>query len=336
MALPTTTEELIEAYAKAPEETKEIITSEEVFESLETIARGYELGDTGVDIIGAFTGAVLLGFLPPEQLADALEEELEVKRAVVESVAEEINREIFLPAKKMLDETYPEEKKGGEIIVGEKSNEIAQDKINEGSLEKPADLSGLEADLPISETPEKPSAETFGNLTTSDSPFVIHEESERKSSPEAKGKQTKKGFSFSLGKVFGEQKGGEKKSPRARVEAPGERDSTQQKTEEKESVFKKEEPKVVHYSEYKTEPEIMLDKKVTAPSPDSISSFGPETKEIKPPAPPAPPKPMGAKEANFADFSSNEKEGEGADGDKKPRMEGNTIDLKKMGGESGN
>jgi hypothetical protein len=106
MAKEYSPEEVWKLYEKIPEELKEAIFSEETAESIWRICTRNGIEDEKISGVARFTGRVLLGLLPPNELQETLEKELNLEKEVAESVAREIQRYIFYPVRIDLAELY--------------------------------------------------------------------------------------------------------------------------------------------------------------------------------------------------------------------------------------
>lgn len=107
-------EQLQQLYINLPKDLQEAIFSEENTRNLREICLKNGVRDE--DIIFEVTknlGYVFLGLLPPNELQDVLEKELNLEKAKTEQIASEISRFIFLPVKNSLEALYNIEIKAG-------------------------------------------------------------------------------------------------------------------------------------------------------------------------------------------------------------------------------
>ncbi|KPJ57556.1 hypothetical protein AMJ49_00325 [Parcubacteria bacterium DG_74_2] len=93
-------------YEKLPPELKEAIFSESTAEDIWNICTGNEVAGDKISEIARYTGWVLLGLLPPDELQVTLEKELNLESEIAKKIAREINRYIFFPVKASLEELY--------------------------------------------------------------------------------------------------------------------------------------------------------------------------------------------------------------------------------------
>ena len=101
-----TKEQLWKLYEKLPEELKEAIFSEETADSIWNICSKHGIEGERVSEIAKYTGRVLMGLLPPNELQETLEKELQLEPEIAKKVYQEIFRFIFYPVKTSLEELY--------------------------------------------------------------------------------------------------------------------------------------------------------------------------------------------------------------------------------------
>jgi hypothetical protein len=65
-----------------------------------------ESEDERISEVARYTGRVLMGLLPPDELAETLERELKLEKEMAKKVSQEISRFIFYPVKTRLEELY--------------------------------------------------------------------------------------------------------------------------------------------------------------------------------------------------------------------------------------
>jgi hypothetical protein len=106
MAEEYSREQLWKLYEKLPDELKDAIFSEETAENIGEICERNGIDDERVSEIARFTGRVLMGLLPPEELQGILEKEVKLEREVAKKISQEINRFIFYPVKSSLEKLY--------------------------------------------------------------------------------------------------------------------------------------------------------------------------------------------------------------------------------------
>ncbi len=98
---------LQELYEQLPQELQDAIFSEEAADKLSDICSRNGIKDED-DIweIAKYTGYVLIGILPPNELAETLKKELKLSDDLSKQVTWEISRFIFLPIKNSLEALY--------------------------------------------------------------------------------------------------------------------------------------------------------------------------------------------------------------------------------------
>jgi len=100
-----TKEQFWELYKKLPQELKNALFAEEAGNNIYDVCKRYEI-QKNLDQIVEFVGQVLVGILPPDEFQETIERELELKKDVAKKVAQEINRFVFYPVKRSLEELY--------------------------------------------------------------------------------------------------------------------------------------------------------------------------------------------------------------------------------------
>ncbi len=100
-------EQLWELYENLPKELQEAIFSSENADKIYDICtrNGVNKEDV-ISEIAKYTGYVLLGVLPPDELQQTLETELQLEGNIAKKIAWEISRFIFLPIKNSLEALY--------------------------------------------------------------------------------------------------------------------------------------------------------------------------------------------------------------------------------------
>jgi hypothetical protein len=101
-----TKEQIWKLYEKLPQELKEAIFSEETADSIWDICSRNGIEDERISEVARYTGRVLMGLLPPDELAETLERELKLDKEVAKKISQEISRFIFYPVKTRLEELY--------------------------------------------------------------------------------------------------------------------------------------------------------------------------------------------------------------------------------------
>jgi hypothetical protein len=158
MAQLYTQKELSKLLGTLPEDLRDALLSEETAERIEGICKRYGVGEK-TPKIAEYTGQILIGLLPPEELPKALMEELAIEGERAEKISREINRFILFPVKDSLQEFYKEVQfaPGGRLkILPEEASlpkELTQTKKPPAKPKK-----GLMADLyrePIEEDEEE-------------------------------------------------------------------------------------------------------------------------------------------------------------------------------------
>lgn len=100
-------EQIWELYKALPEDLQKAAFSEEVANNIQEICT--ENGITDDDIIFEIAkniGYIFLGLLPPNELEDVLEKDLEIKKDEAAEIASRINRFVFLPVRESLEALY--------------------------------------------------------------------------------------------------------------------------------------------------------------------------------------------------------------------------------------
>lgn len=110
-------EQLLELYNNLPPALQDAIYSEQNAKNIEEICEKNNITDKNtVFDISSNVGYVLLGLLPPSELAFTLEKELKLNKAVAYEVSNEISRFIFFPLRQLLEPLY-----GAPVSFKEKS-----------------------------------------------------------------------------------------------------------------------------------------------------------------------------------------------------------------------
>ncbi len=106
MAKEYTSKQLRELYIKLPEELKEALSSDETADTIEKVCKKNEITDERVSAVADLTGYVLRGVLPPDQFREELEKETKIEKGIAKKITQEINRFIFYPVKRSLEDIY--------------------------------------------------------------------------------------------------------------------------------------------------------------------------------------------------------------------------------------
>lgn len=106
MAEEYTKEQLWKIFTKLPEVLKETIFSEKTAEDIYNICQRNRISEEKIPEIARLIGNVMLGILLPEKLKNTLKQDLKLKKDTIEKVSFEIERVIFFPIRKELNEIY--------------------------------------------------------------------------------------------------------------------------------------------------------------------------------------------------------------------------------------
>jgi len=104
MAKEYTKEQLQQLYKKLPQELQEAIFSVETADHIWNICERYDLDK--ISTVAKRVGNVLVGVLPPDELQETLEKELEIDSETAKKITRDINRFIFYPVKPFLEKLY--------------------------------------------------------------------------------------------------------------------------------------------------------------------------------------------------------------------------------------
>jgi len=99
-------EQIWKLYEKLPPELKEAIFSEDTADNVWDICSRNGIEDERISEVARYTGRVLMGLLPPDELPETLEKELKVDKGMAKKISQEINRFILYPVKTSLEELY--------------------------------------------------------------------------------------------------------------------------------------------------------------------------------------------------------------------------------------
>ena len=118
-----TKEQLWKMLSRLPEELKEAMFSEKTADDIIGICKKNQVPKEEISHVMKLIGDVMLGILPLENLRNVLAETLNMKKNQVEDISFQIERIIFFPIRKELNEIY---KKGGrkEKTILEKKHKL--------------------------------------------------------------------------------------------------------------------------------------------------------------------------------------------------------------------
>lgn len=137
MAKQYSKEELWKLYEKLPEELKDTIFAEDTANSIENICRRNELEEEQIPKVAELVGYVLLGILRPEELEEALEKEMKLKKKPAKKIAQELHRLVFFPVKGSLETLH-------RIEVGKPAEGEPPEVKPAGKPAKPEEPKGLD------------------------------------------------------------------------------------------------------------------------------------------------------------------------------------------------
>ena len=101
-----TKEQIWKLYEKLPDDLKEAVFAEKTANDIYSICTRNNIEEVKIPEVARLTGNVLLGILPPEEFRNTLKKELNLKKDIVEKIGFQIERMIFFPVKKELNEIY--------------------------------------------------------------------------------------------------------------------------------------------------------------------------------------------------------------------------------------
>lgn len=215
---------LLERYESLPESVREVLNSEEDARIIRTVGKTQYLNEEKLQVFEQVVGLALLGFIHTRELAHFISEELFLNFDHSRALVDELEKKIFLPIQKQLEQGYSpvkEEPSQKMVSAMPQSQKITGPKVSldffpgKGGVAVPRAVSVAQQSVPAGEKEIKP--------------FIIHEE---KSAVETTTKEERKGFSlpFKFFKSNVPQSSEERVLTRVEVEIP--------KTE-----------RVVHYNE---------------------------------------------------------------------------------------
>lgn len=295
-----------------PQPIRDIAFSLEAGGVLQSIAEAHHLDRERTKGLLTHAGAVFFGFVHRTDFAKELGENLKLDPKIAVSIAEETERKVFSRISKELDEFY-------QPTAGTEEPQESMEARLTAPLPNPEDAFFIKIRNRLPATVGTPTTTTKDDASPS-APFVLHEE---KSVGEGVKKDSMKGFSLPFG-LFKQKQGELAPTPRATVEAPSFAKATAGKPT-------KEEEKVVHYSEYRTN---------LAPGAGgefiNLETFGktPATPPVKTPitAPPTTTAPtseatLQIKKTQAAPLPARTQPVPTRNGNS-PKVEGNTVDLR--------
>ena len=109
MALEYSKDQLWPLYEKLPEDLKEAIFSVATADSINNVCVNNGVEENDIPEIAKYTGYVLLGVLPPNDLERILTEEVKLKNDAAKKISWEISRFVFFPVKASLEMIYKTE-----------------------------------------------------------------------------------------------------------------------------------------------------------------------------------------------------------------------------------
>ncbi|MBI2010872.1 MAG: hypothetical protein HYS89_01405 [Candidatus Colwellbacteria bacterium] len=157
-----------ERFDALPEHLKEVLFSEKSTDVIWDLGEDHHLNGERTKKIADLTGAVILGFVHPEDLAKEFQKEVNLPAQVANSIAEEINKKILAPIIDEITSLYH----WGEVREPQAPVQTVGDVRNVGNVNaqpaqelKPA-FAETSSWKPIPESPP----------TDTNSPFMLHEE----------------------------------------------------------------------------------------------------------------------------------------------------------------
>ena len=99
-----TQDEMWKVFETLPEELKQAVFSAENAEHTFSICERYAIEECSQ--VASLIGLVLMGVMPPQDLQNALVQELKLEKATAQRVAGEINRFVFYPVKAELEKLH--------------------------------------------------------------------------------------------------------------------------------------------------------------------------------------------------------------------------------------
>lgn len=115
-------DQVTKLYESLPQDLKDALYSQESADNIGKICEENNITDSD-DIfeITKYTGYVLLGLVPPDDLAGLLEKDLGIEPAIAKEISERLRQYIFFPLRKTLEPLY-----NTKITFTEKKEEVTQ------------------------------------------------------------------------------------------------------------------------------------------------------------------------------------------------------------------
>jgi len=124
-------EQLNKLYEKLPKELQTALFSEETAEVIGNACSQYGIEDERVAEVAKHVGDVLMGFILPSELEDALRKNVDLPEVLFKPIASEINRFTFYPVKQALEQIHRQpgedsSKQGIGVATPRHSNRLAR------------------------------------------------------------------------------------------------------------------------------------------------------------------------------------------------------------------
>lgn len=118
--MPYPQEQLQKLYKNLPRELQDAVFSEETAEVISNACEQYGIDDERVSQVAKYVGDVLMGFILPSEFEVALQKNVDLPEVLVKPIASEINRFVFFPVKKQLEQIHirPGEQAGEKAEIG--------------------------------------------------------------------------------------------------------------------------------------------------------------------------------------------------------------------------
>jgi hypothetical protein len=102
-------EEIWKLYQHLPQEIKDALFSDEIFDEIEKIGKRYNLNSQQITQLSDLVTTTLLGLLPVESLEETLIKDLKLGLTESKRITIELYRYIFYPLKASLEQVYGRE-----------------------------------------------------------------------------------------------------------------------------------------------------------------------------------------------------------------------------------
>lgn len=122
-------EQLWPLYEKLPEDLKEAVFSEKTAGLISDICARNGL-EKEMSEVAKYTGYVMLGLLPPDELQKTLQDGLKLKNDLAKKLALEITRFVFFPLKESLEALY-------KIKIEKTAGPVIETPISEPAAKRP-------------------------------------------------------------------------------------------------------------------------------------------------------------------------------------------------------